>query len=271
MKYVHILIVAVLMLLGPMPISVDAAPSPNQQISWAVYEVGTSQPITWEYQSVDMRPIASLTKLMTAHLVLQSNPDLSQVVTIRRDEAQRGSTTILRANDKVTIETLLYLMLVSSDNVAARALARTTSESIPQFVARMNSEAQQLGMMNTTYQDPSGLLRGNISTVQDLLILIRALMAETSYSELFHTPIYTARFDRNRRPISVIVHNTNRLLDESVELSKTGYTSVAGYCLVQQVRHDGRVYVLIVVGAPTKDFRAAIMTMLIEWTRQSPQ
>lgn len=243
------------------PVVVFAQPPALQ---WGVYDASGSQ--VWaSTEHEEPHPIASLTKLMTAYVVLQHPKAFDYVVTILPDDTHAASTTVLRSRDQVTVRELLYLMMIASDNVAARALARAIASSRDAFVFLMNQDAQLLGMRNTTYVDPSGLLVGNQSTPRDLAQLTIALAPYYhTVPELFSTKRYTATVRRNRRIQSITVNNTNRLLDATVDLSKTGYTSPAGYCLIERVDD----YIVIVLGAPTRESRTTAMQILLRYIMQ---
>jgi len=234
--------------------------------SWGVYQVteNTTTPLLTN-RPERVRPIASITKLMTGWITLTSQPTLSQLVTITTQDTRDASTTVLRSRDRVSIETLIYLMLVSSDNVAARALARTVEGTRDAFVARMNRTAEQLYMVDTHYADPAGLLAGNVSTVTDIIRLLGAVTSTPLLSDAFHTQTYTATIQRNTRTHRLTVRNTNRLLDDSMHISKTGFTSAAGYCLVQWITAPERSYVTVVLGAPSKDYRLGLMQALMQF------
>ena len=125
-----------------------------------IYDPDTNQ-VLWEENSQSQRSIASITKVMTATVFLESNPDVTQPVTITRGDVFQASTTHLRATDKVTTDDLLHLLLIASDNAAARALARVSPHGSEGFVRRMNEKAAELGLESTHYADPSGLLSDN--------------------------------------------------------------------------------------------------------------
>ena len=136
-----------------------------------IYNPETNQ-ILWEENAQSQRSIASITKVMTATVFLENNPDLTQPVTIARSDVFQASTTHLRANDKVTADDLLHLLLIASDNAAARALARVSPHGSDGFIRRMNEKAAELGLESTHYADPSGLLSENVSSAYDMARLI---------------------------------------------------------------------------------------------------
>src|SRR4030088_1373164 len=119
---------------------------------------------------------------MTATVFLDNNPDLTQPVTVARGDVFQASTTHLRANDKVTADDLLHLLLIASDNAAARALARISAFGSDGFIRRMNEKADELGLQSTHYADPSGLLSENVSSAYDMARLIPPASQEGALS-----------------------------------------------------------------------------------------
>ncbi len=137
-----------------------------------IYDPKTGQ-VLWEQNSLDQRSIASITKVMTATVILEDpNVDLSAPVVIERSDVRAASTTYLRAGYKVTKDDLLHLLLIGSDNAAARALARTSPYGSQGFVEQMNEKAEELGLQSTSYVDPSGLFNANLSSAYDMARLI---------------------------------------------------------------------------------------------------
>ena len=128
--------------------------------------------VLWEENAQDKRSIASITKVMTAMVFLEDNPDLTQEITIERGDIYAASTTYLRANERITLNNVLHLTLIASDNAAARALARVSHGGTAAFVERMNEKALELGLESTTFADPSGLNPENVSSAYDLSRLI---------------------------------------------------------------------------------------------------
>src|SRR5205814_1540308 len=171
-----------------------------------IYDPETNQ-VLWEENSQSQRSIASITKVMTATVFLESNP-LTQPVTITRSDVFQASTTHLHANDKVTTDDLLHLLLIASDNAAARALARVSPQGSEGFIRRMNEKAAELGLENTHYADPSGLLSENTSTAYDMARLITHASQDERVSSIMRTYEYTVY--SGKRPITF--HSTNHLL-----------------------------------------------------------
>ena len=118
-----------------------------------IYNPETNE-VLWESNSQDPRSIASITKVMTASVIFESNPDLTREVIVERADVSRANHTYLRAGERVTIDDLLHLTLVASDNAAARALARTSPLGTQGFVDRMNEKALELGLEHTAIPIP---------------------------------------------------------------------------------------------------------------------
>ena len=231
-----------------------------------VFNPETNQ-ILWEENSQDQRSIASITKVMTATVFLESNPDLSQPVTMARSDVFQASTTHLRANDKVTADDLLHLLLIASDNAAARALARISPHGSEGFVERMNQKAAELGLQSTHYADPSGLLSENVSSAYDMARLITNASGDERIAAVMRTYEYTV-YTKNRGPITF--HSTNHLLgraDVEVRAGKTGFISKAGYCLATLLRlpQGGQEVAVVVLGARSNAGRFMESQNLFNW------
>ena len=134
--------------------------------------------VLWEENSQNLRSIASITKVMTAVVFLEDEPDLSEQVVVQRADVYRASTTYLRAGYKLTTGDLLNFLLIGSDNAAARVLARVSQHGSTGFIARMNEKAAELGLTSTSYADPSGLLNENVSSAYDMARLIAIASAD---------------------------------------------------------------------------------------------
>jgi serine-type D-Ala-D-Ala endopeptidase (penicillin-binding protein 7) len=222
--------------------------------------------VVWEENSQDQRSIASITKVMTATVFLENNPDASRQVTIVRSDVYRASTTHLRLNDKVTVDDLLHLLLIASDNAAARALARVSPQGPVAFIDRMNEKAAELGLENTHYADPSGLLSDNVSSAYDMARLIANASSDERIGSIMRIPEYTVR--TARRPITF--RTTNHLLgraDVDVRGAKTGFISRSGYCLATLLRlpQNGQEVAVVVLGARSNAGRFLETENLFNW------
>jgi D-alanyl-D-alanine endopeptidase (penicillin-binding protein 7) len=184
--------------------------------------------VLWEENSQNQRSIASITKVMTAAVFLENSPDLSERVTVAREDVRRASTTYLRANDKVTTGDLLHLLLIASDNAAARALARVSPYGSAGFIDRMNDKAEELGLDATHYVDPSGLFDTNVSSAYDMARLIAYAAGDERIGSVMTKQGYS--FKAGTRTVSV--RSTNQLVttgDVDVLGGKTGFIRKAGY------------------------------------------
>jgi D-alanyl-D-alanine endopeptidase (penicillin-binding protein 7) len=221
--------------------------------------------VLYEENSQDKRSIASITKVMTALVFMEDNPDLNTEVTIERSDVYAASTTYLKANDKITTGELLHLLLIASDNGAARALARISHGGSAQFVERMNEKAIELGLQNTSFADPSGLNPDNMSSAFDLSHLITFAASDDRIASIMRTPTYSVV--TNRRTIQI--HSTNHLVmsgDVDVMGGKTGFISKAGYCLATLLRlPQGNPVAVVVLGARSNNGRFWETRHLFNW------
>jgi serine-type D-Ala-D-Ala endopeptidase (penicillin-binding protein 7) len=230
-----------------------------------IYNPETNQ-VLWEENSQTQRSIASITKVMTATVFLENNPDLTEPVTVQRSDVFQASTTHLHANDKVTTDDLLHLLLIASDNAAARALARVSPLGSEGFIRRMNEKADELGLQSTHYADPSGLLSENVSSAYDMARLITHASQDERISSVMRTSEYTVY--SGKRPITF--HSTNHLLREGnvdVRAGKTGFITKAGYCLATVLRLQGssQDVAVVVFGARSNAGRFMESRNLFNW------
>jgi D-alanyl-D-alanine endopeptidase (penicillin-binding protein 7) len=222
--------------------------------------------VLWESNSQDQRSIASITKVMTAVVALEESPDFSEAVVVDRADVRNASTTYLRAGDRVTKEDLLHLLLIASDNAAARVLARTSSHGSTGFITRMNEKAGELGLTSTKYADPSGLLAANVSSAYDMARLITFVSGNEHIAGIMQKQSYTAT--ASRRKISI--NSTNQLVrqgDVDVQAGKTGFISKAGYCLATLLRlpQGGPQVAVVVLGAKSNAGRFWETRHLFNW------
>jgi serine-type D-Ala-D-Ala endopeptidase (penicillin-binding protein 7) len=231
-----------------------------------ILDPATNQ-VLFEEHGNDQRSIASITKVMTAVVFLETNPNLDQRVTVTRADVYRASTTYLRAGDRVKADDLLHLLLIASDNAAARVLARISPYGAKGFVTRMNEKAIELGLTSTHYADPSGLLSANVSSAYDIARLITMVSKNPTIASVMQTPEYTLRTARGR-PITF--HSTDHLLgrdDVEVLAGKTGFISKSGYCLATllQLPQSGQTVAVVVLGARSNSGRFAEVQNLFRW------
>lgn len=221
--------------------------------------------VLWEENAQDKRSIASITKVMTTVVFLEDNPDLTQDVTVERSDVYAASTTYLKANDRLALGDVLHLVLIASDNAAARVLARVSHGGTASFVERMNEKALELGLENTSFADPSGLNPANVSSAYDLSRLISFAASDERIAPVMQTATYTVH--TNRRIINI--HSTNRLVMEGMDVvgGKTGFISKSGYCLATLLRlpQTGNQVAFVVLGAQSNPGRFWETRHLFNW------
>lgn len=230
-----------------------------------IYNPQTGQ-VLWEENAQDERSIASITKVMTALVFLEDEPDLSERVVIQRSDVRNASTTYLRAGYSVTKNDLLHLALIASDNAAARALARVSPYGPEGFVARMNEKAKELGLAHTRYADPSGLLAANVSTAYDMARLIAYVSADDTISAIMQKQQHTVSAGRR----TITISSTNQLVRQGeidVQAGKTGFIRKAGYCLATLLRlpGGGPQVAVVVLGAQSNAGRFWETRHLFNW------
>jgi serine-type D-Ala-D-Ala endopeptidase (penicillin-binding protein 7) len=230
-----------------------------------IYNPETGQ-VLWEERAFDQRSIASITKVMTAVCTVEDNPDLTEEFMVERADTRGASVTYLRAYERVSLGNLLHLALVASDNAAARVLARVSPRGSAGFVRRMNEKAAELGLRDTKYVDPSGLLADNVSSAYDMARLISYAADDPLISDIMRTEHYT--FRTSRRPITV--RNTNQLLrtaNVDVRGGKTGFISRSGYCLASLFRLPelNQSIAVVVLGARSNAGRFWETRHLLNW------
>jgi D-alanyl-D-alanine endopeptidase (penicillin-binding protein 7) len=236
-----------------------------------IYDPQTGQ-VLWEENSNNQRSIASITKVMTAAVFLEDAPDPSRQVMVERADVRAASTTYLRAGYKVTVDNLLHLLLIGSDNAAARVLARISPYGSAGFIGRMNEKAAELGLEATHYADPSGLLSANVSSAYDMARLITFAASDDRIGSIMRMPRYS--FEVGRRTIGL--NSTNQLVrggDVDVLGGKTGFIRAAGYCLATllQLPQNGPQVAVVVLGARSNAARFWETRHLFNWLSTKTQ
>jgi D-alanyl-D-alanine endopeptidase (penicillin-binding protein 7) len=216
----------------------------------------------------NLQPIASITKLMTAMIVLDSKQDMDEPLTVTNDDIDvlKGSHSNLPIGSVLKRTDMLRLALMSSENRAANALARNYPEGKAAFVAKMNERAQALKMERTRFTDATGLMSDNVSTVKDLARMVDAAYRYDLIREYTTTPAVQLTFPETGRSHGVI--NTNRLINNSewqIGLSKTGFIKEAGQCLVMQARFNGKPMLIVLLDSWGKLSRVGDATRIKKW------
>ncbi len=230
-----------------------------------IYNPETGE-ILWENHSKDQRSIASITPVMRALGFFESGAPLDQVVTVQRSDVARASTTYLRAGYKVTAEDLLNLLLVGSDNAAARALARVSPMGYDGFIESMNNRARLMGLESTTYADPTGLLSETVSSAYDQARLIAFAAGDERVGAIMRKSSYSTNFGKR----VITANSTNQIVrsgDIDVVGGKTGFISRSGYCLATLLRlpQSGQQVAFVVLGAKTNASRFWETRHLFNW------
>ena len=237
------MVLAVLLFAGMLQ---PAAQAVGTSASSAILMEAESGRVLYEQNADEPRMIASITKLMTALVALESGHSLDETVTIQAEDTRtEGSSLYLKVGDTVTLETLLYGLLLHSGNDSALAIARFCGGSVEAFVAKMNEKAQALGMTRSSFANPNGLnAEGHYSTARDMARLARACLENEALAQMVSTRTITLE--------GRTFTNHNKLLwqyDGCVGL-KTGYTEKAGRTLVSAAERNGLTLVAVTLNDP---------------------
>ena len=198
------------------------------------------------------RPIASITKLMTAMVILDSSLDLQEKIIITKDDRDllRLTGSRLKYGATLSREQLIRLALMASENRASNALARTYPDGKEAFVEAMNRKASDLGMHDSRFTDPAGLDAGNVASARDVVKMVHAALAYPLIREATTTRTISVRPYKGRGELRF--GNTNRLLKNKaweIQLSKTGYINEAGRCLVMQAEIADQALVIVLLNS----------------------
>lgn len=223
----------------------------------------------FEKNSLASRQIASITKLMTALVVLDENPDWNKVHKIEREDRVEGGKIHLYYGDEVTIKDLFLSMLVGSENTASLALVHALDLSEDQFVEKMNTKAREMGLLNTSFSDVVGLSPKNVSTARDVAFLAKEALSREEIKSA--VGIKKLEFE-TLKGVKKEIDSTDYLLsdfdggDISILGGKTGYTELAGYCLVAKFMDPYQNEVIsVVLGSPTEVERFRQTSKLVKW------
>lgn len=216
-------------------------------------------------------PIASLTKLMTGLVLSEAQLPMDQTITITQDDVdtEKRSSSRLKVGTELSRGELMHLALMSSENRAAHALARSYPGGISVFVSLMNARARLLGMNDTVYVEPTGLSSKNQSSARDLAKLVDAAYGDPVLRELTTSPDYQVAVGSR----TLQYKNTNRLVKNpawDIGLQKTGYISEAGRCLVMQTKIAGRKLIMVFLDSAGKLSRLGDAERVRRWVESTP-
>jgi len=211
-------------------------------------------------------PIASITKLMTALIVTEAEQPLDQTLSITRADVDtlKGSQSRLRVGTRLTRGEMLHLALMSSENRAAHALGRHYPGGMQAFVAAMNRKANELGMTDTRFADPTGLSSGNQSSARDLAVLVKTAYANDLIRSKTTWPVHQVAVGRHE----LRYRNSNRLVfspEWSIGLQKTGFIREAGRCVVMQAQLADRHLIMVLLDSTGPEARTADAELLRQW------
>ena len=215
-------------------------------------------------------PIASITKLMTAMVTLDRGLDMEEPITLNREDAvaMKGTRSRLRTGLTLTRGDLLLLALMASENRAAAALGRSYPGGMEAFVDAMNAKAAVLDMSESRFVEPTGLSPANVSTASDLAKLVRAAHEYPMIREFSTKDRATVKVGMGRKIRPLNYGNTNGLVRSSfweIGLSKTGYISEAGRCLVMQVKLADKDLIVVLLDSWGKHSRIGDANRIRKW------
>lgn len=215
--------------------------------SYTVQDLDTGE-IIKSHNDQEVRSIASVTKLMSAIVTLESGLDLDRVIKVKRI---KGIKSKLPNNANLSLHELMHLSLMSSDNLATKLLAKNYPGGEDAHVAAMNAKARELSMSNTSFTDPTGLDESNVSTAQDLT----KLLAHAEHFELIKhystSSDYSIKVRSKKKSRSIDFHTTNRLVkvNPDIIISKTGWIRKSGGCLVMLVKNQNRRLAVVLLNS----------------------
>lgn len=211
-------------------------------------------------------PIASITKLMTALVVLEAGQPLDEpiIITPADRDREKRSASRLGIGANLSRGDLLHVALMSSDNRAAHAVGRRYPGGLPKMVAAMNAKARALGMSSAKFVDPTGLSQGNVASAEDLARLVIAASRNPTIRRFSTDTKFSVAVGKHRLEF----RNSNTLVAKSdwdIQLQKTGYTNEAGRCLVMKTMIDGRSVVIVLLDSFGKYTRVADARRIRRW------
>lgn len=264
------------MLLRPAPQRTSTNPGPVLQAKAAIVLDDVTGQVLWQKNPDAVVPIASITKLMTSLVAVDHITNWDDSYTMQGSDHVGGESFPASKGDQFTKHDLLKTTLIFSANNAAMALAHSTGLSDDEFVRAMNAKAQQLGLLDTHYVEPSGLKVGDVSTARDLALLMRTIEHEPILLEAASQANHQmTRQNPNQDHPVITLKTTDWLLRDhnpNVIAGKTGFTDEAGSCFVSlDTNQAGHHIIVVVLGSPDTSTRFSETQQLIDWTYQNYQ
>lgn len=228
----------------------------------------TNSKVLFEKNSNVALPIASITKLMTALVVVEAKQDMNEVLEVGNEDVdhEKNSSSRLRVGSQLSRNDMLHIALMSSENRAASSLGRHYPGGLPAFVLAMNAKAKALGMLDTHYVEPTGLSSQNIASAQDLAKLVIAAHQYPILRQFSTDTKYAVETGLGGRSLQYA--NSNHLVANpgwEIGLQKTGYINEAGRCLVMQAKIEGRSIVMVFLDSKGKQSRLADAGRIRKW------
>ncbi len=212
-----------------------------------------------------VRSLASMTKLMTAMVVLDTHPDMNSVMTYTEDDNADGAKLYIAYGEKIKVKDLFYASLVGSANNATKLLSRASGLTKAEFVSRMNKKAAELGLSHTSFYEPTGLEQDNVSTPYEFALLARQAFAYPDIAKATLTTSYSFTTAGTKQKHTIT--NKDRMLKSGWTLAgiKTGFTDEAQYCLVSSVvgKTSKIPVIAVTMGSPTDAIRYADMDKIL--------
>jgi len=235
-----------------------------------IYDENGERPLHSKNADV-VAPIASITKLMTAMVVLDAKLPLDEEISLSPLDINRKkiSRSRMRTGMTLTRGELLKLALMASENLAAAALARTYPGGTEAALVRMNAKARELGMNSTRFLEPTGLNSGNVSTANDLVKMVRAAQGYELIHQFTTSTSHTLEL-AGYRPLRF--HNTNPLVKNAswdIGLSKTGYISEAGRCLVMEAKITEHPVIIVLLDSWGRNSRVGDANRVKKWMEKA--
>ncbi len=232
--------------------------------------------VLYEKSPQEVRSIASLTKMMTALVLLDEGIDMSSDITISRADYRAGGVINVFSGEILSTQDVWMIGLIASDNVAVAALVRSTGLTTEEFVARMNANAAALGLSSSSFVEPTGIDSLNVSTAQDITKLVAEAMKHVEITDAVRRPFY--RFEPKNKAGVRTAQTTNVLLKSFVNKDpyqvlggKTGFTNEAGYCLsvIVDGPNPADNVIVVLLGADSTEDRFQEVKGLVDWTYEN--
>lgn len=241
--------------------------SPHVQSNIALIVDAKSRDVIYDKHADLVAPIASITKLMTAMVVLDAKLPMDEMVSVEREDLDllKGTKSRLRIGMSFTRAEMLHMALMASENRAASALARNYPGGLSSAIAAMNLKAKQLGMVNTRFFDATGLNSENVSTARDLVKMVAAARA---YPLIHQYTTSASTSVEGLRGRELRFRNTNPLVKNAswdIGVSKTGFINEAGRCLVMEATFNDRHVIIVLLDSWGKRTRIGDANRIKKW------